>query len=171
MTPEFSRPFRIDTLGSGARAAPIAADAAEREALARRFDLVSIDRLEANAELTCDGGMVTAVGTLGAEVVQSCVATGLPVEARIDEPFRIQFRPPSAAEEEVELGEEDLDVVFYDGAAIDLGEAIAETLALSLDPFPRAPEADAALREAGVKSEGEAGPFGALAGLRDKLKK
>jgi hypothetical protein len=64
-----------------------------------------------------------------------------------------------------------MDVVFYDLAAIDVGEAVAETLLLSLDPYPRAPGAEAALRAAGVKGEEEAGAFGALAGLRDKLKK
>ena len=87
---------------------------------------------------------------------------------------RCCFRPqPEAgsADEEVELGEDELDVVFYDGAAVDVGEAVAETLSLSLDPYPRAPGAEEALKAAGVKSEEEAGPFAALAGLRDKLKK
>ena len=54
--------------------------------------------------------------------------------------------------------------------AIDLGEAAAETLLLALDPYPRAPNADAVLREAGVKPEGEEerepGPFAALAALK-----
>jgi len=74
-------------------------------------------------------------------------------------------------DEEVELSERELDLIFYDGTAIDLGEAVAETLALSLDPYPRAPNAEEALKAAGVKSEEEAGPFAALAGLRDKMKK
>ena len=56
--------------------------------------------------------------------------------------------------------------VFYTGGAIDLGEAAAETLALVLDPFPRSPGAQAALREAGVLNEEEAGPFAALAKLK-----
>ncbi|NWN13490.1 hypothetical protein GY655_27460, partial [Escherichia coli] len=67
-------------------------------------------------------------------------------------------------------------IVFYSGGAIDLGEAAAETLALALDPYPRSPAAEAALRDAGVISEEEAtrlaeesGPFGGLAGLRGKL--
>jgi hypothetical protein len=42
-------------------------------------------------------------------------------------------------------------------------------MALALDPFPRSSEAGDALREAGVLSEEEAGPFGALKELRDKL--
>jgi uncharacterized metal-binding protein YceD (DUF177 family) len=172
MSPEFSRPVRIDTLGSGPRPLSIEAGEDERKALAKRFGLVSIARLEAHAELVLTGDTVTAIGTLRAEVVQSCVASSEPVEARIEEPFHILFRPQPQAgpEEEIELGESDMDVVFYEGAAVDLGEAVAETLALSLDPYPRSPTADAALTAAGVKGEDEAGPFSALAGLRDKLK-
>jgi len=57
-------------------------------------------------------------------------------------------------------------VVFYDGSAIDLGGAIADTMALSLDPYPRSASADAALREAGVLTEEQASPFAALAALK-----
>jgi uncharacterized protein YutE (UPF0331/DUF86 family) len=59
--------------------------------------------------------------------------------------------------------------MIYTDGAIDLGEAVAQTMALALDPFPRSTNAEAALREAGVISEEEAGPFGALKGLRDQL--
>jgi uncharacterized metal-binding protein YceD (DUF177 family) len=178
VTPEFSRIWRVDTLGPAARQVEIEADDAERAALATRFGLVAIDRLEAQAELSVQGETVTAAGTLRAAVTQSCVATADPVEERIEAPFRIEFRPQpekAGADEEVELDESELDVVFYDGAAVDLGEAVAETLSLSLNPWPRAPEADQALREAGVKDEEQAAresnPFAALQGLKDKLGK
>ncbi len=149
------------------------AEPEEREALARRFGLVAIDRLAAETEIARKGESVIARGRIDAAVIQSCVASGEPVEAAIDEPFELEFRPSPGAgqhDEEIELGESELDIVFYDGAAVDLGEAVAETLALALDPYPRAPGAAEALKAAGVKSEEEAGPFGALAGLRDKLK-
>ena len=72
-------------------------------------------------------------------------------------------------EEEIELGEEELDTIFYEGGSVDLGEAVAQSLALALDPYPRSPAAEAALREAGVASEEEAraqaSPFAALKGL------
>lgn len=171
MTPEFSRPYRLDTIGSQPRQVSIEANEEERGALAQRFGLVSIARLEAEATLIRSGDTITATGRIRADVVQSCVATDLPVAAKVDEPFRIVFvpQPTTVGEEEVELGETDLDAVFYEGASIDLGEAIAETLSLSLDPYPRSPDADSVLREAGVKSEAEAqqesGPFAALKGL------
>jgi uncharacterized metal-binding protein YceD (DUF177 family) len=172
--PEFSRPVRIDTLGEGERRMRIEAEEAERAALAKRFGLVAIGRLAAEFGLTRRDDEVAMTGTLSAAVTQSCVATGAPLEAALEEPFVILFRPhPEAAggDEEVELADAELDVVFYDSAAVDAGEAVAETLLLNLDPYPRAPGAEEALKAAGVKSEEEAGPFAALAGLKDKLRK
>ena len=171
--PEFSRPVPLDSLGEAPRRIEIEADAAERAALAARFGLTAIGRLAATADLARAGAEVRATGRVAAEVRQACVVTGAPVETRLDEPFALRFRPPPGAakpDEEIELGESELDVGFYEGGAIDLGEAAAETLALALDPYPRSPEAEAALKQAGVKSEEEAGPFGALAALKDKLK-
>ena len=172
--PEFSRTVRVDTLGAEPRTLEIEADDQERSALARRFDLVEIGRLSARAGLVHKDADVVADGRIEAAVTQRCVATGEPVEAVVDEPFALVFRPipePGRPDDEVELSEGELDIVFYDGAAIDLGEAVAETLALALDPYPRAPGAAEALKAAGVQSEEEAGPFGALAALREKLKK
>lgn len=173
MTPEFSRTLRTDTLGSAPREMEIEADDAERAALARRFGLVSLDRLSATMAIVRRGEEIVASGRVRAALAQSCVASGEPVPAEIDEPFEILFRPhpDSQSEEEIEIGESELDVVFYDGALIDVGEAAAETMALSLDPFPRSPAAAEALREAGVLSEDEAKPAGALAGLKDLLGK
>lgn len=170
---EFSREVRLDTLGSTPRALSIEADEAERAALAGRFGLVSLDSLDADLSLARDGQSVAMTGRMQARLVQACVATGVPVAAAIDEPIALSFRQAPAdarPDEEIELGEGDMDVMFVDGGAIDVGEAVAQSLALALDPFPRAPEAEAALKQAGVKSEEEAGPFAALAALRDKPK-
>jgi uncharacterized metal-binding protein YceD (DUF177 family) len=172
--PEFSRPVRIDTIGDGPRRIGVEAEAVERVNLARRFGLLAIDRLAADLTLCRRGSDIAMDGTLSARVTQACVATGAPLEARIDVPFALIFRPQietAGPGDEIELGEDELDVIFYDSAAIDVGEAVAETLLLNLDPYPRAPDAEEALRQAGVKSEEEAGPFGALAGLRGKLTK
>lgn len=172
--PEFSRPVRVDTLGAAPRAIGIEADPAERAALAKRFGLLGLESLAGEVSLTRNGERVTARGRIRASVVQSCIATGEPVQAALDEPFEVEFRPlsHSDAEEEVELAGAELDVVFYDGASADVGELAAETLSLGLDPYPRSPAAEEALRAAGVKSEEEArmasSPF---AVLKDKLGK
>jgi uncharacterized metal-binding protein YceD (DUF177 family) len=102
--------------------------------------------------------------------VQACVVTGDPVPARIDQEFTVRFVPETTPDaDEIELSAEDCDIMEHDGQQIDLGEAVAQSLGLALDPYPRSANAEARLREAGVKSEEEAGPFGALAALKDKL--
>ncbi len=173
---EFSRLYRFETLSAEPIRVAIDAEARERQALARRFGLVSLEALAAEAELRRTGDAVTAAGRLRAKVTQSCVGSGEPVDAEVAEDFRVDFRPlpaDSKPDDEIELGEGELDVVFYEGGAVDLGEAVAQTLLLALDPYPRSPAAEAALREAGVKSEEEArvesSPFAALKALKGKM--
>ncbi len=171
--PEFSRPIRLDTIGEGASGLSIAADEPERAALAARFALPAIASLEADATLKREGDAVVVEGRLRAVATQRCVATGEPVPARIDEPFALRFEPAGEGRpEELELDEGDLDVIPYEGSAVDLGEAVAQSFALALDPFPRVADADMHLRAAGVLTEEEAeaariaaSPFAGLKGL------
>lgn len=172
MTSEFSRVERLDTIGGEDRHVSIEADAEERLALARRFGLVSLDRLSATFTIRRDMAAVVARGHVSAAVVQSCTVTGSPLPETVDEHVALRFVEPAAAEggeEEVELSGDALDTIEIEGGGIDLGEAAAETMALALDPFPRSADAAAVLKQAGVISEEEAGAFGALAGLKAKL--
>ena len=168
MTDRFAHHLKLDRIGDGERL-DLVADEAERQAIARRLGLNALDRLEAHAVLSRKGEIVRAAGRLLASLEQNCVVTNDPVASHVDEPFNLVFAPEPASDggdEEIELGEADCDMVFHDGAAIDLGTAIADTLALSIEPYPRSAGADAALKEAGVMSEAEASPFAALAKLR-----
>lgn len=169
MTPEFSRPERLDTIGTAPRHVAIEANEAERAALAHRFDLVAVDRLAAELDLHREAGGVVVRGRVEGAVTQACVITGDPVAARIDEPLALRFVEGQPDAEELELDVDDCDTVPIEGGSIDLGEAAAETMALALDPYPRAPSAEAALRAAGVLTEDEARPAGKLAGLKDLL--
>jgi len=171
MIEDFAHRLTLDRIRDGERI-DLVADDEERRAIAERLDLPSLERLEAHASLSRDGDRIRASGRVAASLEQRCVVTGEPVAAHVDEAFEIAFMPEPRADdlpEDVELAAEDCDVVFHDGAAIDLGTAIADTLALSLDPYPRSAAAEAALREAGVLSEEEAGPFAVLARLRKDL--
>ena len=168
MTDRFAHHLRLDQVRDGERL-DLVADDAERAAIAKRLDLASLERLEAHVCLERTADIIRAKGRLVASLDQSCVVTGEPVSAHVDEPFVLMFvpEPPSGGpDEEIELGNSDLDVVFHDGASIDLGSALADTLALSLDPYPRSAGADAALKEAGVLTEEQASPFAVLAKLR-----
>ena len=168
MTDEFAHRLPLNQIRDGERV-ELSADEGERIRIADRLGLRALGRLEATATLDRKGEIVCARGRLKASLCQSCVITGEPVEAHADEPFDIYFLPEPAtagSDEEVELVEADCDVVFHDGSAIDLGSAIADTLALGLNPYPRSAGAEATLKEAGVLSEAEAGPFAALAKLK-----
>lgn len=168
MNDQFAHALRLDQIRDGERL-DLVADDEERVGVAKRLGLLSLDRLEAHVALSRSGDAVRAEGRLVASLSQSCVVTGDPIAAFVDEPFAILFTPEPESggpDEELELGETDCDVVFHDGAAIDLGGAIADTLALSIDPYPRSAGADAALKEAGILSEEQASPFAVLAGLK-----
>lgn len=127
-----------------------------RAALAKRFGLESIGRLEGNLAVVRAGPGATATGRLVADVVQSCVVSGEPVPAHVDETIDLRFEPLDEAGDEVELEADALDVMPVENDAIDLGEALAQALAVALDPYPRAaPEVLAKVR-ALLMSEEEA---------------
>ena len=173
MSRPFAYPVKLDQIGQGMRL-DLNPDADECTDIARRLGLVSLDRLEAHAILSRDGERVHVEGRVLASLQQSCVVTGEPVAASVDEPFALDIVPEpkeTRPDEEIELRTDDCDIMFHDGAAIDLGAAVVDSLALSLDPYPRSAGAEATLKEAGVISEEEAGPFAALGALRDKMGK
>ena len=169
MSEDFSHRLVLDQIRDGERI-DLVADETERAAIAKRLGLMSIDRLDAHVVLERNGGEVRATGRIKAALTQSCVASGETLPARVDEAFELRFvpEPSGKPDDEVELDPKELDVVFHDGAGIELGAAIADSLMLSLDPYPRGPNADAALQAAGVLSEEQAGPFAALAKWKGK---
>lgn len=165
---DFARRLPIDQIRDGQRL-DLTADEAERAAVAKRLGLLALSRFEAHVVLGREGKIVTADGRVRAQLDQACIATGEPVPARIDEAFTLRFAPPPVVEgpePEIELGAHELDTVFHDGHTIDLGEALADTLGLALEPYPRGANAELALKQAGVIGEGEAGPFAILAQLK-----
>ena len=163
--PELSR--LIDLRQVVANPVAVTATDDERKALARRFALVRIDRLEAEVALDVDGDAVNARGRLRAAIVQSCAVSGEDLAVSIDEPLDLRFVPEVAATaEEVDLKKSELDEIPYAGTSIDLGEAVAQSLALAIDPYLVGPNAEAARKQAGLLDEAAAGPFAALAALK-----
>lgn len=172
MSDAFNLILSIDRVRDGERI-DLSADEAARAAISEQLGLLSLSALKAHAVLSRDGDKIDAKGRVQANLEQACVATGEPVPELVDEAFSLSFlpEPKAAPDEEIELGDGELDVIFHDGAKIELGPAIVDTLSLALEPYPRGPNADVALRDAGVLSEEEAGPFAALAALKEKLGK
>ena len=170
--PEFSRPLRVDDLPPGETEIGLEADSTERAALARRFDLLSLESLTARLALLPEaGGLVRLRGTVKAKLTQACVVTLAPVAGVVEASFERLYGPAALERdlpEEEELGEDDPPDPIDDGL-IDLGEAVAEEFGLGIDPFPRAPGAEFS----GYSSDGQgevkpASPFAVLAKLKDR---
>lgn len=165
---EFSR--MVDLRAIGAAPLKLAASAEECAALAKRFGLVAVNRFEAEVVLDTEGAAVTANGSLAADIVQSCAVSGEDLPVALAEPVALRFVPAEAATaEEIELEAGELDEIPFEGTAFDLGEALAQGLALAIDPFATGPGAEEARRKAGIASEGAGGAFAGLAALKDKL--
>jgi uncharacterized metal-binding protein YceD (DUF177 family) len=157
---EFSRFIEADSVGAKPIERHISANGEERAALARRFDLQAIDRLEADFTLRRAGnGVIHVNGTVRGAVVQSCVVTLEPVPAGVEEEFAADFADRAdqpAGEEEIDFEAADPPEPIRNGH-IDLGELAAEHLALGLDPYPRAP--GARLPQGSEPEEPEARPI------------
>ena len=162
---EFSRPVRLDTLGERPVERAIEADEPERAALAARFDLLALERLEGRFAIARQAGGVVVTGEVDADVRQSCVVSGEPVATRIREAVDLRFVREAAPDEadEIELAGQDLDTLPLEGESIDLGEIAAETMALALPPFPRADDAALAEARRSLLSEEEAARLSAAA--------
>jgi uncharacterized metal-binding protein YceD (DUF177 family) len=150
--------------------APLVVEAseAERAALAQRFAVTSVPDLTASVTFDTDGEAVLANGTLTATIEQPCAVTRENIRYAVTEPLALRFVPAEsmpvyAPDEEVELDTEDLDEIPYEGDVFDLGEAIAQTLALAIDPYREGAGADEARRQAGIVSDEEQAPSGPLA--------
>jgi uncharacterized metal-binding protein YceD (DUF177 family) len=168
---EFIHVVKLSDIGGQSRNIRLIADEVARAGLMARFDLAALDLLEADISLDTEGAEVIATGRFTASVAQYCIASNDPVPALLGEPIHIRFIAEPTDSGEFELDEDDCETMFHDGQTIDLGEAVAQSLGLALDPYPRSPEAETILRAAGVKSEEEAAPQGALASLKDLLAK
>jgi hypothetical protein len=178
-TAKASELSRLVKISSGLPAEPIVveADAKERAALAERFALSGIDRLHAEMELEQRGKAIRASGRLQAAIRQVCAISGEDFPANIDEEVDLRFveqeRSHAKTEDgdiEIELDADDCDEIEYSGDSFDLGEAIAQTLGLAIDPYAEGPLADTARKAAGIVAEGEQdGPLAqALKGLKQK---
>lgn len=161
---EFARLYDLRHLPTG----PVELTATPEEcaALAKRFALVAVKALSATVQLDAKGATISAKGRLRAQVVQSCAVSGDDLPARIDEAIDLRFVPAAASHaEELELEAGDLDEIEYEGTQFDLGEALAQTMALGIDPYAEGPRAEAVRRSAGLLDEQASGPFAALKGL------
>ena len=174
MSPEFSRPIEIDEVPNAGRTWILEATADECTVLAKRFAILDVTSLTAKVKVKpmTHGDLIRVSGSLQASVVQACVVTLVQVPQQVQEEFDLTFAPSvgeDGLEIDIDLSQDDPPEPILDGK-IDLGEIVAEYLALGIDPFPRADGAefveiseDCELEEAPQPS-----PFAVLSSLTKK---
>jgi hypothetical protein len=172
---EFSIRLPVDTIGKAAKKMRVIADEAARAALARRFDLIAIDRFiaDVNVGRIAGGALIAVSGSFAADIVQTCVVSRQPVATTITAAISERLGPECDGELEAvfEIDDEDPPVPFSDGS-IELGELLAQCLAILINPYPRA--TGAALEFALEDEEGRIEPHGrrpfeALGALKKNL--
>ncbi|HYD17808.1 MAG TPA: DUF177 domain-containing protein, partial [Patescibacteria group bacterium] len=112
------------------------------------------------------GDVVRVEGKFQADVVQTCVVSLQDVHAHVDGSFDTFLAEggKSDNEEVVEFGldDEDSSPEVITHGQLDMGEVVAQYLALELDPYPRAPGVSLAAQLAGVGGEVKNNPFAVL---------
>ncbi|MFN3077931.1 MAG: YceD family protein, partial [Alphaproteobacteria bacterium] len=153
---ELFRPLLVDTLRKGQHTFSIEATESERIALAGRLGILVLERLVATLTLrpVARGALIRLWGEFSADVIQECVVTLEPVSSHITESFERTFGDAEAVMAEAtdskgikkgqggevlfHLDDPDPPEPIRDNR-IDVGETVAEALALAIDPFPRKP--------------------------------
>lgn len=112
---------------------------AECAALAKRFGILDVHDLDAHITLMRGArpDLFKVEGELSAVVVQECCVTLAPVEERVSESYaELLTTSPQmlGAEEDMDS---DKPVELIQGDSIDIGEIVAQWLALALNPYPR----------------------------------
>jgi uncharacterized metal-binding protein YceD (DUF177 family) len=167
VAPEWSHIIDVRHLPQGAFT--LGPDETQRRRLAGRFAISAIDRLDATVTIEPVGSAIAVRGRIVADIVQPCAISGEDFATAIDEPVDLRFvtdAAPVGPAEEIEITADQCDEIDFDGASFDLGEALAQSLALAIDPFAQGPDADRARADHGLGGETGGGAFAALAALR-----
>ena len=138
------------------------ASAREREILVTRFKF--LDVLSLSAELTIHKSARDCwdvVGQLRGVIVQACSSTGVPLRETLDFLIEERYVRSVGNQEEVEVHMDEAEPL--ENGAINIGELLAQSLAIAVTPWPRAPEAPEAYT---CDEESPDHPFAGLAALK-----
>jgi uncharacterized metal-binding protein YceD (DUF177 family) len=175
--PPFSHQVKVARISHDPLEMHVEADAGARQALARLWNVVSLEALEADVKVRRwkkDG--VRVIGEVRGSVTQACVVTLEPVRSEIDEEIDQIFVPeasplariPANDDGEIVIDPDGPDLPeTFSGDVIDIGAIVAEFAAMGLDPYPRKPgvEFQEHLENVG-EPERKPSPFAVLKNLK-----
>jgi uncharacterized metal-binding protein YceD (DUF177 family) len=165
----FSHILSLDQISDKIQDVKLSADTAQCAALAIELDLPSIESLQATLAVHAVEDGVAIKGRFTAVFHYACRVTRDPFPGTLSEPINVVFTTgdlPDPTSEEYVLST--VEMLPLEDQSVDLGQLVAESLTLALDPFPRGPGADEALAALGILTEeqarAESSPFAALQG-------
>lgn len=175
----FSYQVKVGHISANPVTVKLVADERERAGLARLWKVESVKRLESELQVARwkkDG--VRIHGRVEAEIVQSCVVTLEPVESVISEAVDRIYVPEGSRLARLVLDErgemvldpegDDIPETFT-GDTVDAGEAVTETVALAIDPYPRKAGVEFADHvESSEADDAKPSPFAALKDWKKK---
>lgn len=171
--PELSRPLELDDIKPDGSVVKFTATDEEREHLARRFDLLDVERMVAEFRVTrgASGIPIRVIGRVTARVTQRCVVSLEAFSSDVGDDIEVEFVPgdDTAAAEDFSI--DGVEAETLDGDTIDLGELAAQHLSVALDPYPRKPGAASpewAKRRENKEESMADNPFSVLSELRKK---
>lgn len=149
---EWSHLLPVDTIGDKPLRLKIAPDEQEKIDLARRLHVDELKDLSASITVSpVQGGVIHVTGRFSADVGQTCVVTLEPMESHLEEDFEGWFsdqaqmvsfakvkkeKETQKAHAEVEILDESEDPEPVVNGKIDLGELVAQYLALAINRYP-----------------------------------
>jgi uncharacterized metal-binding protein YceD (DUF177 family) len=138
--PPLSRPLDVSRVPVAGCREVVAADPRELTDLAETLNLPALHSLIAELDVSRWRGQgIKLKGRFAAELDQNCVVTLEDFRARVEDDIVRYFLPRGDLKLDEAIMVEEGDADLFDDAIIDLGVAVAESLALALDPYPRKP--------------------------------
>jgi len=178
--PEFSRVVKLESVPLAGFKVDIAAEAAERAAVAARIGVQAVSSLSLKGivQRAEQAGAFLLTAEVEAEVTQTCVVSLEPLAARLKVRVRrgiLESGPGQAGVRQAGAGAKERETVvdpegedppdLSPDGAVDLGEVATEELVLALDPYPRKPGAE--WPRHGLEGDGDKeGPFASLRRLK-----
>jgi hypothetical protein len=170
-TPEFSRPLDFTRVPPQGSIEKISAEPKECADLARRFGLPALHGLEAELAVSrWRGEGLKIKGRFAADIDQACVVSLDIFRSVLSDKFESYFLPVGSSIANSAVIEQG-DAEPFENGIIDMGEVVAEAVALALDPYPKKPGvtfADVIEDEAagGPGKRPERNPFAGLESLK-----
>ena len=171
MTPtppfEFSRPLDVTRVPPQGSTERISAEPAECAALAARFGLPAIHNLAAELKVSRWRGEGLKIdGRFSADLDQICVVSLETFRSTLGDTFESYFLPAGRKAGKDEAAIEEGDAEPFENGVIDMGEAVAEAMAVALDPYPKKPGVSFEDIVEDTDSSQEQNPFAGLSQLK-----